>query len=67
MNYLIWSEEHLAWWGPNEQGYTRSILAAGRYPLNKAEQIIQRANRFIDPAFGISFLEIAIPDPLEVT
>ena len=29
--YLIWSHEHSAWWGPERCGYTRSIGQAGRY------------------------------------
>jgi hypothetical protein len=29
--YLVWSNEHSAWWGPDRCGYTRIIDNAGRY------------------------------------
>lgn len=29
--YLIWSNEHRAWWRPNSRGYTIDIGKAGRY------------------------------------
>ena len=31
--WLIWSEEHGAWWMPNAYGYTRSLADAGHYSL----------------------------------
>lgn len=31
--WLIWSNEHNAWWAPNSLGYTPSITKAGRYTL----------------------------------
>ena len=34
--YLVWSNEHSAWWGPNESGYYTSIEAAGRYSREDA-------------------------------
>lgn len=34
--YLVWSNEHRAWWGPDECGYTRIIERAGRYDRDKA-------------------------------
>jgi hypothetical protein len=57
--YLIWSEEHGAWWSPDQNGYTRSIREAGRYSLEQAIDIVQRANAYCKPG---SFNEIAIPD-----
>jgi hypothetical protein len=44
MNYLIWSNEHEAWWGPGECGYVTVISKAGRYPLERAGQIVKQAN-----------------------
>ena len=38
MRYLIWSWEHLAWWRPNGQGYTRDVEEAGRYTEGEAAQ-----------------------------
>lgn len=34
--YLIWSNEHRAWWRPNSRGYTIHIEAAGRYTRDDA-------------------------------
>ena len=34
--YLVWSNEHRAWWRPNSQGYTTKIEAAGRYDRDEA-------------------------------
>lgn len=38
-NYLVWSNEHRAWWGPNRAGYYSSIAAAGRYTRDEALKI----------------------------
>lgn len=37
--YLVWSNEHGAWWGPDCRGYTRTIANAGRYDRAKALSI----------------------------
>ncbi len=37
--YLVWSNEHSAWWGPDCAGYTRIIANAGRYDRAKALSI----------------------------
>lgn len=42
--FLIWSNEHNAWWRPNSQGYTHSIEAAGRYSLKEAISVSNQAN-----------------------
>jgi len=34
--YLVWSNEHKAWWGPEHRGYTRIIANAGRYDRDEA-------------------------------
>lgn len=34
--YLIWSNEHRAWWRPNCCGYTVHLKAAGRYSREDA-------------------------------
>ena len=42
--YLIWSNEHRAWWGPNSRGYTPSVHKAGRYDRDFALNICRNAN-----------------------
>lgn len=37
--YLVWSNEHRAWWGPEHRGYTRIIANAGRYSRKEAMTI----------------------------
>jgi hypothetical protein len=34
--YLIWSNEHRAWWRHNARGYTISLRNAGRYSRETA-------------------------------
>lgn len=59
-SYLIWSNEHCAWWRPGRWGYTPDIAGAGRYAREEALQIARRA---LDgrPARG-NPNEIAIPE-----
>lgn len=35
-NYLIWSNEHRAWWRPDARGYTVHVDRAGRYSRDEA-------------------------------
>lgn len=37
--YLVWSNEHAAWWGKDRCGYTRIIANAGRYSRDEALKI----------------------------
>lgn len=46
MQYLIWSNEHAAWWRSGHLGYTEIISKAGRYSREEAEQICADANRY---------------------
>lgn len=41
--YLIFSNEHQAWWGPGECGYTNDLNRAGRYTRDQALAICRRA------------------------
>lgn len=43
MEYLIWSNEHRAWWGPGARGYAEMIAQAGRYSRDEAIKICARA------------------------
>lgn len=44
LKYLIWSEEHGAFWRPLRRGYTTSLKAAGRYSQEEADAIAKSAN-----------------------
>jgi hypothetical protein len=44
VNYLIWSNENNAWWNADGRGYTVDIESAGRYSLQDALRICNRAN-----------------------
>jgi hypothetical protein len=37
--WLIWSNEHRAWWEPDRCGYTENVAEAGRYTLIEARAI----------------------------
>ena len=41
--YLIWSNEHRAWWGPGSAGYRRRVEDAGRYSHAEAIDICTNA------------------------
>lgn len=45
--WLIWSNEHGAWWRASNCGYTRIIWYAGRYTEERAKEIAHNANRYI--------------------
>jgi hypothetical protein len=45
MIYLIWSNEHSAWWRLKRIGYTLIIGDAGRYSEAEAREICARANQ----------------------
>jgi hypothetical protein len=40
--FLIWSNHHKLWWGPDGRGYTRFVDRAGRYELAATEQWLTR-------------------------
>lgn len=37
--YVVWSNEHRAWWGPDHRGYYTKLAAAGRYSREEALKI----------------------------
>jgi hypothetical protein len=41
--YLIWSNEHRGWWGPNRRGYSPGLLGAGTYSRDAALDICRDA------------------------
>jgi hypothetical protein len=42
-DYLIWSNEHGAWWGPGRMGYVKRVADAGRYSPREALEICIKA------------------------
>lgn len=42
--FLIWSNEHRAWWRPGRCGYTTDIDQAGRYDRREAKRICRDAD-----------------------
>lgn len=67
--YLVWSEEHGAWWKASRWGYTHFITEAGRFTKSQADQIVLDGNKEIVPSSGFladrKFNEVAISDPFE--
>lgn len=43
-HYLIWSNEHQAWWRAESRGYTTLLQQAGRYSFDEAITICNGAN-----------------------
>jgi len=43
-DYLVWSNEHAAWWAPGGRGYTTLTHMAGRYSKEQADEICRQAN-----------------------
>lgn len=48
--FLIWSNEHRAWWRPNSQGYTADIGMAGVYTEDSMREICAGATLHWDQA-----------------
>jgi hypothetical protein len=46
MIWLIWSNEHRAFWGPGCHGYTTDTRKAGHYTETHARQIVHDATRW---------------------
>lgn len=44
--WLVWSNEHRAWWREHGCGYTHDVKQAGRYDFDEAAQIIVEANEY---------------------
>ena len=59
--YVIWSEEHGRWWLGSKNGYTDSLLKAGRFSEEEAKSIELRGNRY-----ARQLHEVALPDPVRI-
>lgn len=58
--YLVWSNEHGAWWRPNSHGYTTYAKAAGVYSFAEALSISWQA-RDGWAKDGVSPSELMVP------
>ena len=64
VEYVIWSNEHRAWGGPNQRGYTPFLEDAGRYPHDVAARICEGANIVQNEHVPDGYRsEVMIPDP----
>ena len=61
--WLVWSNEHGAWWGPARWGYEREIARAGRYLEPEADDIVDKANKFL-PEGQINEVKVLAPEAL---
>lgn len=41
--YVVWSNEHRCWWGPEHCGYRDKLADAGRYSRDEALKICRNA------------------------
>lgn len=63
--WLVWSNEHNAWWAPEERGYTQDMDLAGRYTEERADEICATA-AIGGPVNGLP-AEVKMRDPLTIT
>lgn len=63
--YLIWSDEHRAWWRPGSRGYTRHVKTAGRYSRDAAMKLCRDAQAGLDPNDPAPELPVRAVDALE--
>ncbi len=62
--WIVWSNEHRAFWAPNRRGYTPRIEKAGRYTKVEAEAICNGANyRANSTIYKDTPPEICMPAP----
>lgn len=64
--YLIWSNEHGAWWRPNMAGYTVKLADAGRYTRREAVGICQMAHHGYSGDEAPSEIPVALADMVEI-
>lgn len=63
--YVIWSNEHRAWWGPNRWGYTPHLREAGLYPRGEALMIARTAGIARQPFTNPNEIALPFDDALE--
>lgn len=62
VGYLVWSNEHRAWWRAGSQGYSRSILGAGIYSRAEALEIARTARDGWDVDRAPDEIAVALAD-----
>lgn len=69
MKYYIWSHRHDQWWGPDRQGYSNSLAAAGLYSATEAADIVLSAlpgaDVAVDTHFEARFIEMGTEEVKE--
>ena len=60
MMYLIWSNEHMAWWTSAKWEYTYNISEAGLYTWAEARDICKEAN------IAVNWQKKGIPNEIPV-
>lgn len=60
--YLIWSNEHRAWWGPGGRGYGTGLDGAGHYSRDKALAICRTAIPQAAHVGGIAEIPVRLAD-----
>jgi len=63
--FLIWSNEHEAWWGSGRHGYVYIIRLAGRYERDEAEAICRNANAYLPKDAEPNEVMVLAPEYLE--
>lgn len=63
--WLIWSNEHRAWWGPGSRGYEVVLSKAGRYSRERAAEICAGANRYLSEGSEPNEVMVLAPAPAE--
>lgn len=63
--YLIWSNEHGAWWRPGRCGYTMMVQSAGRYARGEALAICANVRDGWDSKATPSEIPVRLEDVME--
>lgn len=61
--FLIWSQEHGAWWKADGNGYSRSVFEAGRFSFQEAMRITSSANQYSEKVNEVALFAILLTMP----
>lgn len=65
-NYLIWSNEHRAWWRTGHRGYTTNLFEAGHYTREQAIVICRNAGFPFKTSVGPDEIPVCADDVKEL-